>query len=83
MLSLIWKGPEIEDRHQLDQEGNVEARWSPGEFSKQGQVPLFLKLKGGRPPLRAKRRVYCFKGISFCFFFQTLGLHLGIHGWQN
>lgn len=55
----------------------MEARWSPGEFSKQDQVTLFLKLKGGRPPLRAKRRVYSFKGISFCYFFPNARAPLG------
>lgn len=36
MLSSIWKGPELED----GQEGNLEARWSPGGFSTQDQVSL-------------------------------------------
>lgn len=40
LLRAVWKGPEIQDRHLLGQEGNLKTHRDIGELGKQDQVPL-------------------------------------------
>lgn len=58
MFSLVWKGPEVEDRQLLDLERTLETQWNAGEFSKQDPTILILKSRvADLPPIYRKGKI--------------------------